>query len=153
AAKTGALPRSLPAWHSGRQAFHTEAWQGRNKPWSVNHLRHWVRCPVRDSLAQLLPRFRQAALGRPGGSLRMRFDKLTIKAQEAVVRAQELAQQRDHTEVLPLHLLSALLDEEGGVVQPILQKLGANVGRIQQVVSSELERLPKATGTQLGMSR
>jgi ATP-dependent Clp protease ATP-binding subunit ClpB len=83
----------------------------------------------------------------------MRFDKLTIKAQEAVVRAQEIAQQRDHTEVLPLHLLSALLDEEGGVVQPILQKLGANVARIQQIISTELERLPKATGTQLGMSR
>jgi ATP-dependent Clp protease ATP-binding subunit ClpB len=83
----------------------------------------------------------------------MRFDKLTIKAQEAVVRAQELAQQRDHTELLPLHLLSSLLAEEGGVVGPILQKLGANVLRIQQIVASELERLPKATGTQLGMSR
>jgi ATP-dependent Clp protease ATP-binding subunit ClpB len=83
----------------------------------------------------------------------MRFDKLTIKAQEAVVRAQELAQQKDHSELLPLHLLSSLLAEEGGVVGPILQKLGANVARIQQIVASELERLPKATGTQMGMSR
>ena len=38
----------------------------------------------------------------------MRFDKFTIKAQEAVVRAQELAQQRNHAEILPLHLLAAL---------------------------------------------
>jgi len=83
----------------------------------------------------------------------MRFDKLTIKAQEAVVRAQELAQQRDHAELLPLHLLAALLAETEGVVAPILQKLGANVQRINQVVNSELDRLPKATGTQLGMSR
>src|SRR5436309_5306564 len=83
----------------------------------------------------------------------MRLDKFTIKAQEAVVRAQETAQQKDNSELLPLHLLAALLAEEGGVVQPILQKLGANVARIQQIVSSELDRLPKATGTQLGMAR
>src|SRR3954452_3276376 len=83
----------------------------------------------------------------------MRFDKLTIKAQEAVVRAQELAQQNNHAELLPLHLLAALLAETEGVVSPILQKVGANVQRIGQIVSTELERLPKATGTQLGMAR
>ena len=58
----------------------------------------------------------------------MRFDKFTVKAQEAVVRAQELAQQRNHAEILPLHLLVALLDEADGVMQPLLQKIGANVG-------------------------
>ena len=83
----------------------------------------------------------------------MRLDKFTIKAQEAVARAQELAQQKDHSELLPLHLLASLLAEAGGVVQPILQKLGGNVARIQQVVTAELERLPKATGTQLGLGR
>src|SRR6478752_599488 len=83
----------------------------------------------------------------------MRFDKFTIKAQEAVSRAQEIAQQKDHAQLLPLHLLAALLGESEGVVTPILQKVGANVGRIGQIVNSELERLPKATGTQLGMSR
>ena len=83
----------------------------------------------------------------------MRFDKFTIKAQEAVVRAQELAQQRDHSELLPLHLLASLLGETEGVVHPLLQKLGADVGRIQQAINGELDRLPKATGTQLGMAR
>jgi ATP-dependent Clp protease ATP-binding subunit ClpB len=83
----------------------------------------------------------------------MRFDKFTIKAQEAVSRAQEIAQQKDHAQLLPLHLLAALLGESEGVVTPILQKVGANVQRIGQIVESELERLPKATGTQLGMSR
>src|SRR5687767_14992491 len=83
----------------------------------------------------------------------MRFDKLTIKAQEAVVRAQELAQQRDHAELLPLHLLAALLAETDGVVAPLLQKVAANVPRIAQIVEGELERQPKATGTQLGMNR
>ena len=83
----------------------------------------------------------------------MRFDKYTIKAQEAVVRAQELARERDHVEIRPLHLLAALLGEEEGVVHPLLQKIGANAARIRQVVDSELEKLPKATGTQTGLSR
>src|SRR5918997_1696181 len=83
----------------------------------------------------------------------MRFDKFTIKAQEAVVRAQETAQQKNHAEIRPLHVLAALLAETDGVVQPLLQKIGANAGRIQQIVSGELERLPSATGTQLGMAR
>src|SRR5215203_1626021 len=83
----------------------------------------------------------------------MRLDKFTIKAQEAAVRAQELAQQRDNAELLPLHLLAALLAEDDGVVRPLLQKVGADVNRISQIVTGELERLPKATGTQLGMSR
>ncbi|HEY2585798.1 MAG TPA: ATP-dependent chaperone ClpB [Tepidisphaeraceae bacterium] len=76
-----------------------------------------------------------------------------MKAQEAVVRAQELAQQRNHAEILPLHLLAALLDEDEGVVHPLLQKLGANVAGIRQQVDSQLDRLPSATGTQLGMNR
>src|SRR5688500_5683129 len=83
----------------------------------------------------------------------MRFDKYTIKAQEAVVRAQELARQHDHAEILPIHLLAALLGEDEGVVHPLLQKIGANADRISQVADSELERLPKATGTQTGLSR
>ncbi|HVT88312.1 MAG TPA: ATP-dependent chaperone ClpB [Tepidisphaeraceae bacterium] len=83
----------------------------------------------------------------------MRFDKFTIKAQEAVAHAQELAQRMDHAEILPLHLLAALLDETEGVVQPLLQKLGANGQSISQQVRSALERLPRATGTQLGMNR
>jgi ATP-dependent Clp protease ATP-binding subunit ClpB len=83
----------------------------------------------------------------------MRFDKFTVKAQEAVTRAQELAQRHDHAEILPLHLLAALLAETDGVVAPLLQKVGAHVPRITELVNSELERLPHATGTQIGMSR
>ena len=83
----------------------------------------------------------------------MQPDKLTIKAQEAVMHAQQLAQQREHAELQPLHLLAALLEETDGVVRPLLQKLGADAGRIQQIVQGELERLPRATGTQLGMAR
>ena len=83
----------------------------------------------------------------------MRFDKFTIKAQEAVVRAQESAQQSNHAEVTPLHLLGAMLAETDGVFNPLLQKLGADPQRMKQIVLDELDRLPKATGTQTGMSR
>ena len=48
----------------------------------------------------------------------MRFDKFTVKAQEAVMRGQELARQRDHSEITPMHLLASLLDEDQGVVSP-----------------------------------
>jgi ATP-dependent Clp protease ATP-binding subunit ClpB len=83
----------------------------------------------------------------------MRFDKLTIKAQEAVSRAQELAQRKDHAEILPLHVLTGLLAETDGVVLPLLQKLGVQIPRVTQIVLDELERRPTATGTQLQMNR
>jgi ATP-dependent Clp protease ATP-binding subunit ClpB len=83
----------------------------------------------------------------------MRFDKFTVKAQEAVVRAQELAQRRNNAEILPLHVLASLVQEEEGVVGPLLQKLGANTQGLEQRIEAELDRLPSATGTQLGMSR
>ena len=63
----------------------------------------------------------------------MRFDKFTVKAQEAVVRGQGLAQQADHAEIQPLHLLAALLSETDGVVIPLLQKIGVDEQRIECV--------------------
>jgi ATP-dependent Clp protease ATP-binding subunit ClpB len=83
----------------------------------------------------------------------MRFDKLTIKAQEAIGRAQQSAQESNHAEITPLHLLSSLLSETDGVFNPLLQKLGADPDRLRKIVSDELDRLPKATGTQTGPSR
>jgi ATP-dependent Clp protease ATP-binding subunit ClpB len=83
----------------------------------------------------------------------MRFEKFTVKAQEAVVRAQELAQSRNHAEILPLHVLASLVQEEEGVVAPLLQKLGVNIQGLSRRIEAELDRLPSATGTQLGMSR
>src|SRR5687767_14006884 len=83
----------------------------------------------------------------------MRFDEFTVKAQEAVVRAQEIAQRRDHSEILPLHLLAALIAEEEGVVMPLLQKIGADLTKITSDISVALDALPRATGTQTGMAR
>jgi ATP-dependent Clp protease ATP-binding subunit ClpB len=75
-----------------------------------------------------------------------RFDKLTIKAQEAVARAQSLAGEQGHPEIDSLHLLAALLDESEGIVKPVLDKLGANHVQLAGMVKSELARMPKISG-------
>ncbi len=76
----------------------------------------------------------------------MRFDKLTVKAQEAVQAAQSLADQRSHQAVEPEHFLLALLQQQEGVVGPILAKLGARADAIAREVEAELEKLPKVKG-------
>jgi ATP-dependent Clp protease ATP-binding subunit ClpB len=75
-----------------------------------------------------------------------RFDKLTVKSQEAVQRAQQLAVEKGHPEVDPLHLLAALLDEEDGVARPILEKVGVNLSQLRRQVQAELDRRPQVSG-------
>ena len=76
----------------------------------------------------------------------VRLDKFTIKAQEAIQRAQELAVDAGNPQIDPLHLLSGLLVEQEGIVRPILEKIGANVDQISSLVESELSRLPRSSG-------
>lgn len=76
-----------------------------------------------------------------------RFDKFTIKAQEAVQRAQELAADRGNPQIDPLHLLAALLAESEGVVRPIFDKIGVNRQQLDTIVESELGRFPKMSGS------
>ena len=75
-----------------------------------------------------------------------RFDKLTIKAQEAVQRAHELAADAGNPQLEPIHLLAALLDEQDGVVRPLLDRIGVNQGQLREIVAAELKHLPKASG-------
>src|SRR5256885_8842593 len=75
-----------------------------------------------------------------------RLDKLTVKSQEAVQRAQTLANEKGHPEMDPLHLLAALLDEQDGVARPILEKIGVNVRQLQKQVLGELDRKPQVSG-------
>ncbi|MBL9125502.1 MAG: ATP-dependent chaperone ClpB, partial [Planctomycetaceae bacterium] len=75
-----------------------------------------------------------------------RFDKFTIKAQEAVQRAQEIAADRGNAQVEALHLLAALVAEEQGVVRPLLDKIGVDRGRLDQIIQSELGHLPRMSG-------
>ncbi len=75
-----------------------------------------------------------------------RFDKLTVKAQEAVQRAQSLAQDLGNSQIAPLHILAALVKEDQGLVRPVVQKIGANLKQLESIVDGELRRLPKVTG-------
>src|SRR6188768_3042504 len=75
-----------------------------------------------------------------------KFDKLTIKAQEAIVRAQELATEAGNPQLEPVHLLASLLREDGGIVRPVLEKIGANVGQLTTIVDAELKHLPRSSG-------
>ena len=76
----------------------------------------------------------------------MRYDQFTIKAQEIVQKAQDLAVQMQSPEINPEHLLEALVTQEDGVTQPILQKLGADVERIRLKLTQTLEHTPKVQG-------
>ena len=75
-----------------------------------------------------------------------RFDKLTLKSQEAVQRAQQLAQERGHQRLEPMHLLAALLDSDQAVIRSLLSKLGVNPSQILKAAEGGLEALPKVTG-------
>jgi ATP-dependent Clp protease ATP-binding subunit ClpB len=75
-----------------------------------------------------------------------RFDKLTLKAQEAVQRAQELAAEAGNPQIESLHLLGGLLAETEGVVRPLLDAVGVNAAQLRQMVDAELSHLPKSSG-------
>ncbi len=75
----------------------------------------------------------------------MRLDKLTVKAQEAIQNAQDVARQYDHPDINTEHLLSALLTQEAGIVVPILEKLGASPSAIREELRPILENAPKVS--------
>ncbi len=79
---------------------------------------------------------------------------MTVRATQALTSAQEAATASGHPELSSLHLLSALVNEdEGGIVIPLLEKIGAPLDRVRSITASELGRLPKAAGGSLAMSR
>jgi ATP-dependent Clp protease ATP-binding subunit ClpB len=75
-----------------------------------------------------------------------RFDKLTLKAQEAVQSAQEIAARHDHQQIEPLHLLAALVAQRDGIVPPLLSRLGVRPETLAAEIEAGFARLPKVTG-------
>ena len=75
-----------------------------------------------------------------------RFDKFTIKAQEAVQNAVELAGGRGNPQVTPVHLLHALVAEREGIVRPLLEKIGVDRAHLERIIEAELLHLPKVSG-------
>ncbi len=76
----------------------------------------------------------------------IKWDKLTVKSQEAVAGAQRHAAENGNPEVLPMHLLAALLDDREGVVLPVLEKVGVPVQQMLASVNAAIAKLPKVTG-------
>ncbi len=80
----------------------------------------------------------------------MRMDKLTLKSQEALATAVDMASTQGHPEVTPEHMLIALLQQEEGIVRPILQKIGVVPAQLEQEINEVVGRLPKASGSSMG---
>ena len=76
----------------------------------------------------------------------LRFDKMTVKAQEALQEAQEVAARHENQAVEPIHLLEALVQQQDGVVPPLLARLGIRAEALTQDVEREIGRLPKVQG-------
>ncbi|MCU0836786.1 MAG: ATP-dependent chaperone ClpB [Chromatiaceae bacterium] len=76
----------------------------------------------------------------------MRMDKLTAKFQMALADAQSLAVGRDHQFIEPVHLMVALLDQEGGSVRHLLTQADVNVNRLRSALGEAMERLPQVQG-------
>ena len=77
----------------------------------------------------------------------MRFDKFTIKSQEAVQSAQSIAERNGNQELMPEHLLAAMLEDAEGVAVQVLEKLGVDARSIGQEVEQMVDRLPKVSGS------
>ena len=84
----------------------------------------------------------------------IQWDKLTVKSQQALQAAQGTAAENGNPEVLPLHLMAALLQDQDGVVLPVLEKVGVAVQQLQGNINAAIAKLPKVQGaaTQPGLS-
>ncbi|HTM38972.1 MAG TPA: ATP-dependent chaperone ClpB [Terriglobales bacterium] len=84
----------------------------------------------------------------------IRWDKFTLKAQEAVQRGNELATEHGNPELVPLHLLGALLEDREGIVPPVLEKIGIGPQTVLNDVYEAIGKLPKVSGasTQASLS-
>src|SRR2546421_2431988 len=80
----------------------------------------------------------------------MKLDKFTVKAQEALQESQAVARKRDHQEILPEHVLAALLAQQDGLVAPLLQRIGADPKLVQARLDEELRKVAQVHGGEGG---
>src|SRR5258708_15991570 len=76
----------------------------------------------------------------------LRFDKMTVKAQEALERGQEIGGGHENQQIEPIHLLASLAAQTDGVVPPLLARLGIRADALSQDIEREIGRLPRVTG-------
>ena len=83
----------------------------------------------------------------------MQPDKFTIKSQEAIQAAQQLAHERGNPEIAPEHLLAVLLEQEGGIVAPILTRVGVPLESLRAELNALLDKLPTVSGAAASEAR
>src|SRR5690242_14601615 len=77
----------------------------------------------------------------------IRWDKLTVKAQEAMQRANDIASEHGNPELQPVHILTALVEDHEGIVAPVLERVGASPSAVQTAAMGEINKLPKVSGS------
>jgi ATP-dependent Clp protease ATP-binding subunit ClpB len=77
----------------------------------------------------------------------IRWEKFTVKSQEAVQAASQLASENGNPEILPLHLLAALVEDKEGIIVPVLEKVGVPAAQLRAKVQDALGKLPKVSGS------
>jgi ATP-dependent Clp protease ATP-binding subunit ClpB len=105
---------------------------------------HIFRAAVADSLSK---RHLEKRTEVANGGFMIRSDRLTVKAAEALQQAAQLARSRGNPVVNDAHLFRALLDQEDGIVVPLLQKAGLDVAHLTAAADREIERFPRQSGT------
>jgi ATP-dependent Clp protease ATP-binding subunit ClpB len=103
----------------------------------------WVE---RDLLGLQITRFDNYQIWKLESSMPIRWEKFTVKAQEAVQRANDLASEHGNPELLPIHLLAALLEDKEGIVPPVLEKIGIGPQAVLSDLYRDIEKLPKVSG-------
>jgi ATP-dependent Clp protease ATP-binding subunit ClpB len=76
----------------------------------------------------------------------IRWDKFTLKSQEAIQKASSVANENGQPEVLPIHLLMALVEDKEGIIVPLLQKIGVPTEQLVSTARHSIDKLPKVTG-------
>src|SRR6202166_5395473 len=76
----------------------------------------------------------------------IRWEKLTVKSQQAMQQAQERATELGNPEILPVHLLLALLEDREGVIPAVLEKIGVPIERLEHDLHAVEEKLPRVAG-------
>ncbi|MBI5604070.1 MAG: ATP-dependent chaperone ClpB [Deltaproteobacteria bacterium] len=82
----------------------------------------------------------------------MRFDKFTIKVQEAVQSAQSMAEGMGHQQIETEHLMTALLNQPDNIISPLLQKLGVGPNQVRNILKSQLDKIPRVEGAGRGQT-
>jgi len=77
----------------------------------------------------------------------MRMDKLTLKAQDILNSAQDIATEKNHSDIQPAHMLKALVEQDGGIFTSTAQKIGASITEIRNEINALLESLPRQVGS------